>query len=321
VRGDVQCFSDPAGLVASPTGIIGAGGDVWFTSIANGRIGRVVASTGAVETYAGTDGEIVLPANIFPAPDGRVWFTCLGSNRLGVLDPTADDIASSIQTYADERLAGPVALKVAAGGSMWCSLRRAQTIACFDPAGEEPLSSLRTFSSPAIADPSALFAHPDGRIWWVNSAVATIATLDPGAPDPATTIRSFGPWPAWGAPRAWAIEASGRLWVTTQDRAGLLTFHPDDIDAADAFTWWTDDGLRVPDGVWVGADECVWAVDTDANHLVRFDPAATGPNRWSRYGSPPEVDGPFDIKPSDPADEWLWFTNKNGNSIGRIRTR
>jgi virginiamycin B lyase len=34
------------------------------------------------------------------------------------------------------------------------------------------------------------------------------------------------------------------------------------------------------------------------------------------FGALPEVDEPFDIK--DGTDGWLWFTNKSGNSLGRI---
>jgi len=42
---------------------------------------------------------------------------------------------------------------------------------------------------------------------------------------------------------------------------------------------------------------------------------------WTTYGEPPIVAGPFDIKPgADPADGFLWFTNKAGNLIGRIFT-
>ena len=36
------------------------------------------------------------------------------------------------------------------------------------------------------------------------------------------------------------------------------------------------------------------------------------------FGAYPDVDEPFDIK--DGPDGWLWFTNKSGNSLGRIFT-
>jgi virginiamycin B lyase len=36
------------------------------------------------------------------------------------------------------------------------------------------------------------------------------------------------------------------------------------------------------------------------------------------YGHFPLIDGPFDIKPGP--DGYLWFTNKAGNSLGRVFT-
>jgi hypothetical protein len=91
-----------------------------------------------------------------------------------------------------------------------------------------------------------------------------------------------------------------------------VTFDADRLDTPEPFSWATNDQLRTPDGVWVGGDGCIWAVDTAADSIVRYDPTMTGPDRWSHDGSPPEVEGPFDIKASGgAADGWLWFTNKN----------
>jgi virginiamycin B lyase len=320
VRGDIEVVTDPAGGVDQPTGVIGAFGDVWFTSIANARLGRVDHESLRIETFADPAGGVALPANIFPAADGRVWFTSLGSDRLGALDPSAPDVAASLRTYADPRLARPVALKAAPDEHLWFTLRGSNALGTLDPRAPDPLATLRTFTGPGIDGPSALFVHPDGDVWWVNAGTGTLGTLDPRSPDPAATIRTFGPWPDRGHPRAWAIDTEQRLWVTTQDRPGLLAFDPRRLEGPDPFSWWTDDRLATPDGVWCGDDGALWAADTAANAIVRCDPRADGADRWSSYGAPPEVQGPFDIKSADPADGWLWFTNKAGNSLARIRT-
>ncbi|WP_433782625.1 virginiamycin B lyase family protein [Actinomycetospora sp. CA-101289] len=320
MRGDIEVVTDGSGGVDQPTGVIGAFGEVWFTSIANGRIGRVVGATRQIETFADPAGGVALPANLFPGADGRLWFTCLGSNRLGALDPRAPDIAASIRTYADPRLDKPVALKAGPDRRLWLTLRGSASVGAFDPTAPDPLATLRTFTAPSIAEPSALFVHPDGGVWWVNAGTGTLGALDSRAPDPTTTIRSFGPWPGRGTPRAWAMDSEGRLWVTTQDRPGLLAFDPRRLDGPEPFSWWTDDRLGTPDGVWLGGDGAVWAVDTARNAIVRYDPRAAEGQRWSSFGAPPQVQGPFDIKSPDPADGWLWFTNKDGNSLARIRT-
>ncbi len=326
--GAIDVFTDPAGQVAAPTGIIGVGDGIWFTSIANSRIGRVTPATGRIETFLDPSGDVALPANIFPGADGRIWFTCLGSSRLASIEPASPQPESTIRTYADPRLDTPVALKAAADGLLWFSLRGGDgAIGCLDPRDREPIATLRIFTSPLVRGPSALFVHPTGSIWWVNADDGTLGCLDPSVREGGMTI--LGPWPDLGSPRAWAIDDDHHFWVTTQDAPGILTFNPTAADPGATVRWVTDDRLRTPDGIWTGADGALWLADTGANAIVRHDPGAhAGDARgadmatWGYFGAPPEVDGPFDIKSGgDPADGSLWFSNKGGNSIGRIRTR
>jgi virginiamycin B lyase len=318
--GDITVFRDPAEMVDAPTGIIGAGADVWFTSIANSRIGRIRPESGLVETFADPNDQVQLPANICPGSDGRVWFTCLGSSRLGAIDPAANDPALSITTYAHPGLVEPVAMKAASDGRLWFSLRGSNAIGSVDPRAADPMATLETFHSDLIENPSALFIDQEQGIWWVNGDDLTIGHLDSTASDVAGSITAMGPWPDFGSPRAWAMDGAGRLWVTTQEHPGLLTFDPAAPDPASTVRWVTDDRLKTPDGVWFGVDDAVWFVDTDSNAIGRHDPRRTGAASWRFFGSAPDVDGPFDIKPgADPDDGALWFTNKTGNTIGRIQ--
>jgi virginiamycin B lyase len=318
--GQIDVFRDPTGMMDAPTGIIGAGGDVWFTSIANARIGRVRMESGSVETFADPADRVRLPANIFPGIDGRVWFTSLGSDRLGSVDPRAPDPALTIVTYAHPDLSKPVALKSSPGGRLWFSLRGSDGIGSIDPAAPDPISSVRVLHSDRVAGPAALFIDPGGRVWWVNADNGTIGFFDPEVERPADSIIALGPWPTFGSPRAWAIDPAGWLWVTTQDRPGLLTFDPTVPDPTTTVRWVTDERLETPDGVWCGVDGALWFADTSSNAIGRHDPRVAGPTSWQFFGGSPDVDGPFDIKPGgDPTDGCLWFTNKSGNTIGRIQ--
>jgi virginiamycin B lyase len=315
--GTIEVLGDPEGLVSAPTGIIGVGADIWFTSIGNSRIGRVRADSGRIETFADASGSVALPANIFPGADGRVWFTCLGSSSLGAIDPAAEDPALTITTYTHPALDKPVALKAASDGRLWFSLRGSNAIGSLDPRAAEPLSTLEIVTSDLIAGPSALFVDRNDGVWWVNADDATIGHLDPAASDPSASVTRIGPWPGFGAPRAWAMDDSRRLWLTTQGSPGLLSFDP----AAPGTTvdWVTDERLVTPDGVWFGSDGALWFADTAANAIGRHAPDASGTDSWRFFGALPDVDGPFDIKSgSDAAEGVLWFTNKTGNTIGRI---
>lgn len=78
------------------------------------------------------------------------------------------------------------------------------------------------------------------------------------------------------------------------------------------------------DSAGFGTDRSVWFVDTAANRIGSYQPGGgkaddRAGDAWRFFGKPPQVDGPFDIKPSaDDSDGTLWFTNKTGNTIGRI---
>lgn len=317
--GTIDVFDDASATVVAPTGIIGAGGDMWFCSIGNSRVGRVRASSGVVETFADPAGLVRLPANIHPGADGRVWFTCLGSHSLAAIDPDAEDPASTITSYSHPSLDTPVAMKMSTTGALWFSLRGSDAIGTIDSRAAQPMSTLRVVRSPLISDPSALFIDGLGRIWWVNAGSGTIGFLDPDARDMSASVGILGPWPEFGTPRAWAMSPSGRLWLTTQDAPGLLTFDPGAPDPGGTVTWIGDSRLRSPDGVWYGVDGAVWLADSDGNAIVRYDANLPADSAWHFFGALPDVNGPFDIKPSaDPSNGMLWFTNKAGNTLGRI---
>lgn len=320
--GAIEVFRDRDGCVDSPCGIIAAGDEVWFTSIANGRVGRVRrhgrAQRFVVETFADPRSRVRLPANIFPAADGRLWFTCLGSDALASIDPDAADPAGSIAVHAHPDLRGPVAIKAAGTGLLWFTVRGSQAIGSIDPRAPRPTASLRLVRSSLIADPSALFVDARGRVWWVNAGSGALGRLEPAGLGPtglghAGAVAWFGPWPEWGSPRAWAMDRVGALWLTTWERPGLLRIDGSGTGRPN-LSWHTDESLRTPDGVWVAADGAVWLADTAADAIVRFDPA-TGD--WRGYTGP-GVAGPFDLKPG-PDPSVFWFTNKRGGSIGRIR--
>ncbi|GAA4815208.1 hypothetical protein [Tomitella cavernea] len=335
--GSIDVYRDPENLIESPCGIIAAGDDVWFTSIANDRVGRVrppddtrfpahaaaaigastIGTSSPIETFADPHGRMRLPTNLFPDAYGRIWITCLGSDSLAGIDPHAADPAFTITAVRHPDLRGPVAIKSAATGLLWFSLRGADAIGSLDPRAADPATTVAIVRSGLIADPSALFIDARGLVWWVNAATATVGRLDPSSHHPAATVARFGPWPRYGAPRAWAPGPAGGLWVTTQNEPGLLRIAPPAYGAAPgilAVTWYTDPLLHSPDGVWTAPDGTVWLADSAGDTLVRFHPDA---GSWERFTAP-GVEGPFDIKPGpDPA--YLWFTNKRGGSIGRIR--
>jgi virginiamycin B lyase len=314
VRGRIEVFRDPLGAMSAPSGIHAApNGDIWFTSIGNHRVGRVRPATGSVETFV--DERIRMPANIVPGSDGRLWVTCLGSAAVASIDAAAPDPAASVQFHADDRLDRPVAIKSAPDGRLWCTLRGGDGgVGSFDPRAEDPLTTLEVVTSPTIAEPSALFVDTSGVVWWVNAGTTTIGRLDPaiGEVDVVFSREEID-----AAPRAWAIDPKGWLWVSLRDEPGLLRFDPSSPAVTSTATVVRHPRLVNPDGLWCSADGAVWVADTGANVMVRHDPAA---DAWSFHGDATTVCGPFDVKAGGAGSTLMWFTNKDGDSIASVET-
>jgi virginiamycin B lyase len=112
-----------------------------------------------------------LPANLYPGADERIWFTSLGSDRIGRIDPGADDPAQTLQTFTAPGISKPVAIKTAADGRIWFSLRGADALGCVDPLASHPIATLQLVRGEAVAAPAAIFPAADGRVWWVNGAM------------------------------------------------------------------------------------------------------------------------------------------------------
>ena len=120
--------------------------------------------TGDIEMVPTTPGaELASPTGIIRGPDGRIWFTSLGNDRIGRIDPRADDPAQTLETFAAPGLSKPVAIKTAADGRVWFSLRGADALGYVDPLAHDPIATLELVRGEAVAAPAAIFPAADGR--------------------------------------------------------------------------------------------------------------------------------------------------------------
>ena len=119
----ITTFADPGGT-ASTSGpfriTTGTDGNLWYTSSANDRIGRITPA-GVITTFADPAGSSSTdnPYDITTGPDGNIWYTT-GGNRIGRLEPGNIDITASITTFGDPdfELSSPSGLTVAPDGNL-----------------------------------------------------------------------------------------------------------------------------------------------------------------------------------------------------------
>jgi virginiamycin B lyase len=120
-------------------------------------LGRVDPRSSRVEVFADPAGAVHLPANVFPGPDGWVWFASLGSDRIGRIDPGAEDPSETIETLTAPGPSQPVAIKLAADGRIWFSLRGADALGSMDPLAEDPARTIEIVRAGGISAPAAIF--------------------------------------------------------------------------------------------------------------------------------------------------------------------
>jgi streptogramin lyase len=183
---------DPAGAVLSTTPTLGVARaittaattptTVWFTQAPNsgiGRIGRIQFPTLA-QFAVPTTGELV---DIAEGPDGGIWFTDTGANRVARLSPDGATLAGyPVPTAA----AFPYGIVAGADGNLWFTMRDANKIGIITTAGEISELCIPT----AASEPTNITAGPDGNIWFTETASGKIGrvTLPTMAPEPEVEV-------------------------------------------------------------------------------------------------------------------------------------
>ena len=168
----VSSAPDPAPRGMYPhTFRVDSKGIVWYTD-AGGAVFSLNPETLERKRYvlpmkdqrsAGGRGESggVTPYGIDVAPDGKIWYSKLNGNRIGVIDPAIED--GGIKEY-EPPFMGPRRLQVAADGMVWVPAFGNGNFAKFDPNTEE----WTLYDLPDSEDeiPYALSIHPTtGDVW------------------------------------------------------------------------------------------------------------------------------------------------------------
>lgn len=165
---------------------VAADGVVWYTDAGMNSVFKLVPETLAVKRYQlprpeaegprtqiRGEGGAIVPYGISIAPDGRVWYTKLNGQRLGVIDPKTDEIKEW-----KPPIHGPRRHEVAADGLVWVPGFGSGNFASFNPATEE--WKIYDLPGDGNALPYALSVHPTtGDIWICGTGMDTMMRFDP----------------------------------------------------------------------------------------------------------------------------------------------
>jgi virginiamycin B lyase len=147
-------------------------GNVWFCRMADERLGRIDAKSGAMTEMAVPTGS--RPRRMATAPDGSIWVTYYGSNKLGQLDPTAQRIVKNYSLPAGAR-GGAYAVTVDGAGIVWANEIATDTVVRLDPKTGEmkviDLPSKNVGIRKMVVDAS-------GRLWYMGSHSGKLGVVE-----------------------------------------------------------------------------------------------------------------------------------------------
>ena len=324
-------------LTASATPLASSGGtspvDSSFSVTFNGAICGVLTEF-AIPTAAS------YPAGIASGPDGELWFTELGTSKIGRISTDGTIAEKATVTAAS----GPVGITAGPDGNLWFTECIANKIGRINTAG----MTVTEFSSSLTpsSEPEYITAGPDGALWFTETAgnnIGRITTLGAISEFSIPTTASGAVGIATGADGAlWFTECAANKLGRVTTGGGFAEFsiptlgsQPVAITAGpNGQLWLTEAGANQigrsptagspiaetliptagtsPNGITAGPDGAVWFTETNRNKIGRITTAGTITE--TPISSPSE---PLNITTGP--DGALWFTEFVGNKIGRLQ--
>jgi len=291
--------SDPYGITTD------AQDNIWFTESAGNQIGRLTPAAGAAalsvrSTLAVTLTEYAIPtahstpSDIVLGPDGNLWFTEYGGDKIGRITP-----AGAITEYPLPQ-AGSAAIAIAVGpdGNLWFCEEGGNRIGKMNTSG----TLLAEYNVPtANSGLNDIVAGPDGALWFTEYEGQKIGRI--------TTDGTITEYPVGAKVFGLALGPDGNLWFTETmaDRVGRIT-------PAGVVTEFDLPGdANGPQGITAGPFNSLWVVANFSNKVLRVLPSGTV---LSEYTVPTSASGAVMI--ATDSSGALWFTEMDANQIGQL---
>jgi virginiamycin B lyase len=253
------------------------------------KIGHLDPVSGKIEEFPVPNMGTAAIHSAVPAPDGSVWLTEQGSNKLGRWDPKT----RTVTEYQDDW--GKHTIAVEADGTVWST----GGLSRFDP---------QTGKFTHIADvPTAygIALDKNGNVWFAElKRDGRIGEVD------AKTLQTtkWIPPTATGTPRRIEIADDGVVWFAEFEAGKISAFDP----RTEHFKEYKLPGPRpTPYALAVGADHMIWYSSEWQDVLGRLDPA-TG--EVTEYPIPHAENSMRDFFMDDKGR--LWFGSPANDRVG-----
>jgi virginiamycin B lyase len=253
------------------------------------KIGHLDPVSGKIEEFPVPNMGTAAIHSAVPAPDGSVWITEQGSNKLGRWDPKT----KTITEYQDDW--GKHTIQVEADGTVWST-------------GGLTRFDLETGKFTHIADvPTAygIALDKNGNVWFAElKRDGRIGEVDPKTLQTTKWI----PPTATGTPRRIEVADDGVVWFAEFEAGKISAFDP----RTEHFKEYKLPGPRpTPYALAVGADPMIWYSSEWQDVLGRLDPS-TG--EVTEYPIPHAENSMRDFFMDDKGR--LWFGSPANDRVG-----
>jgi streptogramin lyase len=277
--------SDPYEITAGPDG------NLWFTNLNAGYIGRVTPAGTLTRFSAGVSpGEL---RGIVAGPDGNLWFPN-DNGTIGRITPTGT--VTNLPAGND-----PYEIALGPDGNLWFTEFDYTRIGRITPTGTV------TFFFSGISGGSVklydIVAGPDGNLWFTELRGDRIGRITPTG-----TITEFPITPG-SRPYGIARGPDGNLWFAQRgaDRIGRIT----PAGVVTNFSAGITAG-SVPLDIAAGPDGNLWFTELDGNRIGRITPSGI----VTEFPVTTANSEPYGIAAGP--DGQMWFTERAAARIGRI---
>jgi hypothetical protein len=214
--GDATDFRTQDGLgsdIGDSAGSFGKGGTVFGNggTVGNGGAGGTTTCT-IVEFHLPTANSS--PAGIAVGPDGNLWFTEYGGNKIGRITTTGTISEYELPTANS----APLGITAGSDGNLWFTEQGNDKIGRITPQGVLEEFSLFAYNP----SPAGIAAGPDGNLWFTEGNGIMIGNITPTG----ALLFQVGLATPDNNPFGIASGPDGNLWLTDSSRGIRLVELP-----------------------------------------------------------------------------------------------
>jgi len=278
----------------------GKDGYFWIPDfgVAN-KITRLDPKTGAMEDFPVPNNATDAIHSAVPAPDGTIWFTEQGTDKIGVFDP----VTKKITEYQDRKVPGKKGysggskhtLRFDGDGNVWSS---GAPLTKFDRKTKEFTWITQVMYTYDVK------SDKNGNIWFTK-----LDTHDFGTVNYKTMkVSTFSPPTKNSFPRRIEIDANGIVWTGEFTAGKLLRFDPSTQDMKE----YTLPGPEpTPYGLGIDAQGNVWYSSYNMDVVGCFNPR-TG--KTVEYPFPHSENTIRELIPD--SEGRMWYGTPSNNKVG-----